>query len=229
MAPSVTSPSSVFKSPEIAFNVNAIGALNLARTADDLHAVLVHYSTDYVFDGRQKKPYTESDVPNPLNIYALTKLNGETLIRNNYAKHFIIRISGIYGKVVCRAKGNNFITTMLKAAKERDVVRVVQDEILTPTPVHEIARNTLHLLSGKDYGLYHMTCEGECSWYEFAREIFTQLKLTTPLEPATVADFPSPVMRPHYSVLENQKLKKNNYNIVHHWRDALVEYLSGNF
>ena len=215
--------------PDTAFNVNAIGALNLARFAADVDATLVHFSTDYVFDGLLKRPYIESDEPNPLNIYALTKLNGETLIKNNHLKHIIIRISGIYGKVVCRAKGGNFITTMLKAANERDVVRVVRDEILTPTPVDEIAENTYQLLSGDNYGLYHMTCEGECSWYEFAQEIFRQLKLSTPLEAATVADFPSPVKRPHYSVLENQNLKKIACNTMPYWRDALINYLRMNF
>ena len=217
------------ENPDIAFNVNSVGALNLAKTATDLDAILVQYSTDYVFDGLKKAPYLESDQPNPLNFYALTKQGGEILVKNNCLRHFIIRISGIYGSVVCRAKGGNFITTMIKAARERDVVKVVRDEILTPTPVNQIAGNTSALLDSTAYGLYHMTCESECSWYDFAQIIFAELKLTTPLEPCTVADFPSPVLRPTYSVLENQNLKKVNLNRMDHWKDALVQFLNKNY
>lgn len=217
------------ENPELSFRINALGALNLARTAVDIKAILVHYSTDYVFDGSRRAPYVESDLTNPLNIYALTKRDGETLVRNNCEKHFVIRISGIYGSTLCRAKGGNFITTMIKAAREREVVRVVTDEVLTPTPVAEIAANTAVLLESEEFGLYHMTCEDECSWYDFARVIFDELELKTPLEPCKVADFPSPVQRPFYSVLENAKLKKNDLNRMIHWKDALVRFLNQNY
>ncbi len=167
------------ENPDISFKVNGIGALNLAKLSNELHYKLVHYSTDYVFDGEKGKPYIETDIPNPLNIYALTKLDGETLIRNYCDNYFILRISGIYGKTPCRAKGGNFINTMQKAARERDVVKVVRDEILTPTSVTEIAKNTFSLMQTEAYNLYHMTCNGQCSWYEFAKVIFRELKLVS--------------------------------------------------
>jgi dTDP-4-dehydrorhamnose reductase len=213
------------KNPDISFQVNAIGALNLAKTASEIGSVLVHYSTDYVFDGEKKAPYVEKDLTNPLNIYAMTKLNGEILIKNYCTRYFIIRVSGIYGKTVCRAKGSNFITTMEKAARERDVVKVVNDEILTPTPVYEIAKNTASLIETEGFGLYHMTCEGHCSWFEFASVIFEELKFETPLISCTSDEFPSTIKRPSYSVLENHKLKSVNLNQMSHWKDALVKYL----
>lgn len=211
--------------PDISFKVNAIGALNLAKLSNDLNYKLVHYSTDYVFDGQKRQPYVESDRPNPLNVYALTKLDGETLIRNNCNNYFILRISGIYGKTACRAKGGNFINTMQKAARERDVVKVVRDEILTPTSVAEIAENTFSLMQTDAYDLYHMTCSGQCSWYEFAKVIFRELKFSTPLESCLVSDFPMTVKRPTYSVLENENLKKINMDTMAHWEEALVKFL----
>jgi dTDP-4-dehydrorhamnose reductase len=212
--------------PQTAFKVNAIGALNLAQIAEKQGFTLVHYSTDYVFDGLNKTPYTENDATNPLNMYALTKLNGETLIRNNCRRYFVLRISGIYGNVACRAKGGNFIMTMTKAARERDLVKVVDDEILTPTPVTYIAENTKLLLKHDNYGLFHMTCQDECSWYEFANVIFDTLKLKTPLIACKSDEFPSAVKRPMYSVLENQKLKLADIDQMPHWRDALTKFLT---
>jgi dTDP-4-dehydrorhamnose reductase len=211
--------------PDISFQVNAIGALNLAKTATDIGSVLVQYSTDYVFDGEKKEPYLEEDMTNPLNIYAMTKFNGEILIKNYCDRYFVIRISGLYGKTVCRAKGNNFITTMRKAAGERDVVKVVNDEILTPTSVFEIAKNTGRLIETEGFGLYHMTCEGNCSWFEFAGVIFKELGLTTPLISCTSDEFPSEIKRPSYSVLENHKLNSINLNHMAHWKEALIKYL----
>ena len=217
------------KNPDISFQINAIGALNLAKIARDMGSILVHYSTDYVFDGDKKEPYHEKDLTNPLNIYAMTKLNGEILIKNYCTRYFIIRISGIYGKTVCRAKGSNFITTMEKAARERDVVKVVNDEILTPTPVFEIANNTARLIETEGFGLYHMTGEGHCSWFEFAGVIFKELKYKTPLISCTSDEFPSEIKRPSYSVLENHKLKSVNLNLMSHWKDGLINYLKSTY
>lgn len=211
--------------PVKSFRVNGVGALNLAQLSGELDYTLVNYSTDYVFDGKKNEPYLETDKPNPLNIYALTKLDGETLIKNYCRRYFNIRISGIYGDTVCRAKGKNFITTMQIAAKQRDVVKVVDDEILTPTSVSEIANNTKHLIKTEAYGLYHMTCEGYCSWFEFAGIIFKELRLKTPLISCKSTEFPTSIKRPSYSVLENQKLKTIELNRMSHWRDALVAFL----
>ena len=132
------------KFPEKAFLINGVGVLNLAKVCHELNIRLVHYSTDYVFDGEKKKPYTEDDRPNPLSVYANTKLSGEYFALNYSDKTYVIRISGIYGKVPCRAKGGNFITTMIKLASEKPEVRVVNDEILTPTPRTTLQRIQRH-------------------------------------------------------------------------------------
>ncbi|MCL6106448.1 MAG: dTDP-4-dehydrorhamnose reductase [Actinobacteria bacterium] len=212
-----------------AFQVNGLGALNLAQAASELGCKIAHFSTDYVFDGVTKQPYIESDKPNPLNVYAATKLAGEYFTLNYCARSFVIRVSGIYGKVPCRAKGGNFITTMVKAAAERPEVKVVNDEVLTPTPVSAIAGNTLSLVETEEFGLYHMTCEGCCSWYEFALAIFETMKLKTPLSACSVSDFPSPVKRPFYSVLENDRLKRIGLNQMPPWREALMAFIEENY
>ncbi|MFQ5648881.1 MAG: dTDP-4-dehydrorhamnose reductase [bacterium] len=211
--------------PVQSFKVNALGAFNLARVTEEIGAVLVHFSTDYVFDGQKRTPYLEVDRTNPLNMYGLTKLSGETLVLNHCQRHFVVRLSGIYGRTPCRAKGGNFIMTMLKAAREKPEVRVVDDEVLTPTPVSDIARNTLALVQSGAFGLYHMTCQEACSWYEFAGVIFSELHLQTPLEPCLAADFPTPVKRPLYSVLENLNLRAIGLDHMPHWKDALVNFL----
>jgi len=213
------------KFPDKAFHINGTGTLNLARVCEDLQIRLVHYSTDYVFDGKKQKPYTEDDCTNPLSVYANTKLSGEYFVLNNCDQSYVVRVSGIYGKVPCRAKGGNFITTMLKLAREKSEVRVVNDEILTPTPTYHIAKNTAALIKTDAFGLYHMTCEGECSWYAFAKVIWETLQLETPLYPASVNDFPQVVKRPFYSVLENKNLNKLRINEMPEWQEALKEFL----
>jgi dTDP-4-dehydrorhamnose reductase len=213
------------KFPDKAFRINGTGTLNLAKVCQDLGVRLIHYSTDYVFDGKKQKPYTEDDCPNPLNVYANTKLSGEYFALNYSEKSYVIRVSGIYGKVPSRAKGGNFITTMIKLAQEKPEVRVVNDEILTPTPTFHIAKNTAKLIKTDSFGLYHMSCEGECSWYEFAKVIWDTLQLKTPLYPASVKDFPLVVKRPFYSVLKNQNLNNIGVNNMPYWKNALNEFL----
>ncbi|MCY7410244.1 MAG: dTDP-4-dehydrorhamnose reductase [Chitinophagales bacterium] len=216
--------------PNVAFKINGIGSLNLAKISAELGYKLVQYSTDYVFDGSKMKPYTETDAVFPQSVYGITKYAGEQLIMNYCEKFFVIRVSGIYGKVPCRAKNNtNFIVNMVNAAKTKPEVRVVNDEILTPTPTREIAKNTLSLIETDAYNLYHMTCEGETSWYDFAKTIFETLDLKTPLFPASVKDFPIVVKRPFYSVLENANLKKIGLNQMPEWRGALVSFLKENY
>jgi dTDP-4-dehydrorhamnose reductase len=215
--------------PEVAFRINGIGSLNLAKVSADLGFKLVQYSTDYVFDGRKLKPYMETDAVFPQSVYAVTKYCGEQFIQNYCSKFFVIRVSGIYGKIPCRAKGGNFISTMVKLSKEKPEVRVVKDEVLTPTPTREIARNTLSLVETEAYDVYHMTCEGEVSWYEFARTIFDTLKLQTPLYEASVKDFPLVVKRPFYSVLDNANLKKIGLNQMPGWKEALITFLKENY
>jgi dTDP-4-dehydrorhamnose reductase len=214
------------ENPSMAFDINAVGAYNAARVAADLNAVSVYFSTDYVFDGIKRAPYTERDAPNPLNVYASSKLAGEYLALNYNPEGLVLRVSGLYGKVPCRAKGTNFITLMLRLAKEKEEVSVVNDEILTPTPTIEIAKKAYEIIEQRNWGLYHLTSEGQCSWYEFAAVIFDELKLQTPLSQASVVDFPSSVSRPTYSVLENERLKEQGMASLPNWKTSLISFLS---
>jgi dTDP-4-dehydrorhamnose reductase len=214
------------KEPEKAFAVNAIGPRNLAHAARELDAVLLHVSTDYVFDGAKGSPYVEEDNPLPLNAYGITKLAGEHFVRATTPKQFVIRTSGLYGKSPCRAKGGlNFIELMLKLAKERGEVKVVDDEVVSPTSTAELAQQIVRLSRSDSYGLYHATAEGSCSWYEFAREIFTITDTQVRLIVAAPGEFPAKVPRPKYSVLENRALKSRGLNTFKPWQDALHKYL----
>lgn len=213
------------KNPLKAFSVNSVGAFNVARVADDLNAINVYYSTDYVFDGKKRKPYVESDLPNPLNIYGVSKLSGEYFTLNYCRKPYVLRISGIYGKVPCRAKGGNFITKILKLSKEKDLIKVVNDEYLTPTPTSEIAEHTRCLIETGEYGLYHFTSEGECSWFEFTKVIFEILDVKVKLIPVSSEEFSSPVKRPKYSVLENNRYNRLGLRKFKNWKESLIEFL----
>ena len=216
--------------PLQSFSINGIGARNLAIVCNDINAVLMHISTDYVFDGSKMAPYVETDIVSPLNVYGNTKVSGEQFIRTTAKKYFIVRTSGIYGHNPCRAKGGlNFVELMLKLAKEKPELRVVNDEFLTPTSTREIARQLVKLSSSSTYGLYHATAEGSCSWYEFAGKIFELSGLSPKLNMANPDEFPMKVPRPKYSVLENAELKKTGLNVFKPWDKALEEYLgSGN-
>ena len=215
------------REPERAFVVNALGARNLAEVCGEINAVLYHISTDYVFDGKKRSPYIEEDTPRPLNAYGITKLAGEHFIQAIWEKHYILRVSGLYGRVPCRAKGGrNFVFQMIKLAKEKGKVRVVDDEVLTPTHTLEVARQIKRILKeAPPFGIYHATAEGQCSWYEFARAIFDISGIRVNLEKAFPGEFSAGVLRPKYSVLENRRLKELGINIFKHWRDALEEFL----
>jgi dTDP-4-dehydrorhamnose reductase len=214
------------REPDRAFAVNALGPRNLAMVARDIGAILMHVSTDYVFDGSKASPYIEDDNPLPLNSYGITKLAGEHFVRATTPKHFVIRTSGLYGKSPCRAKGGlNFIELMLKLAKERGEVRVVDSEVVSPTSTAELAQQIVQLSRSDCYGLYHATAEGSCSWYEFAREIFAVTDTPVRLIAAGPSEFPAKVARPKYSVLENRALKNRGLNAFMPWQDALHEYL----
>jgi dTDP-4-dehydrorhamnose reductase len=214
------------REPEKAFAVNAVGPRNLAHVARDLDAVLLHVSTDYVFDGSKNSPYFEEDDPRPLNAYGITKVAGEHFVRATMAKQFVVRTSGLYGKSPCRAKGGlNFIELMLKLAKERGEVRVVDNEFVSPTSTAELAEQLVQLSRSDCYGLYHATAEGSCSWFEFAREIFAITETPVRLKVAGPDEFPAKVARPKYSVLENRALKILGLNAFKPWQDGLHKYL----
>jgi len=217
------------KDPQKSFAVNGLGALNLARVCNKMDAALIHISTDYVFDGNKRAPYVETDPPLPLNVYGNTKLSGEYFIQALAKKYYVFRVSGLYGKHPCLAKGYNFVDLMLKLAGEREEVRVVDNEILTPTFTEDVAAQILHIIKHQPpAGLYHCTAEGDCSWYDFAREIFSISKSQITLNRAAPGEFAPAFERPEYSVLENQKLKDHNLNIMQPWQDALKRYITAN-
>ena len=209
-----------------AFHGNAIGAKHVAEWAHMVGATVAYVSTDYVFDGKKGAPYLEIDVAAPLNVYGITKLAGEHFTAAIAAKYFVLRVSAIYGHQPCRAKGGlNFVELMLKLSRERDELRVVDDEFVTPTPTVQIAEQLVALSRSTHYGLYHGTAEGSCSWYEFAHEIFRATGTRIRLEKACPGEFPAKVPRPKYSVLENHALKAAQLNVFTEWQDGLDGYL----
>src|SRR5207302_2304106 len=194
--------------PARSFGVNAIGPRNLALACRCTNTVLVHFSTDYVFDGARQQPYTETDLPHPLNVYGVSKLAGENMVALTWERHFVIRTCGLYGVAGSSGKGGNFVETMLRKAAEGAPIRVVDDQVLTPTFTGDLAEGVARLLDTEVYGLYHISAEGECSWYEFARKIFELEGVKVNLTPVSTREFPSPVQRPAYSVLSKEKLKR---------------------
>lgn len=214
------------REPERAFAINALGPRNLALAARGLGAVLMHVSTDYVFDGSKASPYDENDSPRPLNVYGNTKLAGEYFVQCTVEKHFVIRTSALYGKRPCRGKGGlNFVDLMLKLAKERSEIRVVDSEVVTPTSTAELAKQIAVLSRTNCFGLYHATAEGSCSWFEFARTIFSSTNNGVNLKAAAPDEFPTKIPRPRYSVLENRALKSQGLNTFGPWQNGLRDYL----
>lgn len=211
--------------PEEALIVNAVAVRNLALICRERNAVLVHFSTDYVFDGRKRTPYVEEDEPAPLNVYGVSKLAGEYFVRSLCRKYFLIRTCGLYGSAGCREKGMNFVELMLHLEKSGRPLRVVDDQWVTPTSTEELAGRILELLGTERYGLYHMTNEGQCTWYEFAREIFSLVGRAANLSPIDSQAYGAKARRPAYSVLENQRAKALGITDFSPWREALKNYL----
>jgi dTDP-4-dehydrorhamnose reductase len=211
--------------PELAFQVNALAVLNLVRIANDLNAVLLHLSTDYVFDGNSREPYTETSPPAPLSVYATSKLSGELLVRAAARKYFLVRTCGLYGVAGSHGKGGNFVETMIAKAKRHESIRVVNDQMVTPTYTADLAHQIARILPTTSYGLYHMTNEGCCTWFEFANAIFELSGIKPDLSPTTSELYKTPAIRPRYSVLENARLKQLGLNEMRHWREALAAYL----
>jgi dTDP-4-dehydrorhamnose reductase len=215
----------VEEQPEPAFAVNAIGPRNLALTCRNLDAVLVHVSTDYVFSGRSRAPYLEGDAFDPVNVYGVSKAAGEMLLRFLWPKHFIVRSSGLYGVAGSSGKGGNFVETMLRLAGGGGPVRVVDDQVLTPTGTWFLAGQIAALVGSDAYGTYHATCQGECSWFEFAAEIFRKAEVQVELLPQSTAQSGARALRPPYSVLANDRLKRIGADLMPDWKESLAEYL----
>ena len=213
--------------PLQAFAVNAVGAFNLARACHDSGARLVHVSTDYVFGDGREEACEESDLPQPLNVYAASKLAGEHIVAAECPNHIIVRTAALYGAAPCRAKGGrNFIELMLYLAENRPEVKVVTDEYTSPTYTMALAKQMRLLAEKGDAGLYHATCSGECTWYDFAAAIFEETGTQTKLAPATASELQTTVRRPSYSVLKNKHAQDLGLDIMPPWRDALKEYLA---
>ena len=226
--------------PAEAYEVNATGIATLGECCAEIGARLIHVSTDYVFGERipvpgvaevpMNQPWREDDLPAPLNVYAASKLAGEHLLAAGCKDHVIVRSSGLYGQSPCLAKGGmNFVQLMLHLASERGEVRVVTDEVLTPTHTVALAHQIHRLAESDASGLYHATCQGECSWNEFAAAIFEETGTDVRLLPATSLDFPSAVRRPSYSVLNNVRLREQGLDVMPEWRESLRKYLADEF
>ncbi len=209
--------------PRKAFAVNAEGAGNLALAAKEVRSIFVHYSTDYVFDGTARVPYVETDPTGPASVYGRSKLEGERLASMNNARSFIIRIAWLYGMT-----GNNFVKSIRNLAQKNEAtgahLRVVNDQIGSPTCTLDVCNQTLCLLETGHFGLYHATSEGQCSWYDFAREIVRAAGSPAVVDPCTTAELTRPAPRPAWSVLENAALKRLGLNRMPHWKDAFSAF-----
>ena len=202
-----------------AYQINALGPKNLAIAADGINAKLVHVSTDYVFDGLAFEPYEEDFQTNPISAYGRTKQAGDVFVRANCSKFFILRTAWVYGE------GKNFIKTMLRLAQTNSKVRVVADQYGTPTSALELARVIVFLMETDSYGIYHATCEGSTTWYEFAQTIFQTAGIDITVEPISTSEYPTPAKRPMYSVLDNKALRERHGYYMKDWKDALQEYM----
>ena len=214
------------KDIDTAFAVNAFGPRVLAQAAASAGATLVHYSTDYVVDGTLHRPYTEDDAPAPLSAYANSKLCGEYFVRALSPCHYVLRVCGLFGQRGRASRHGNFVETMLRVAAAGRPLRVVADQVVAPTGTRDVAMATLGLLDASaPYGLYHCTAEGEVSWYEFARAIFTLCGVEADLSPTTAQEYGAAAARPAYSILDNGKLAAAGVTRPRHWREALQAYL----
>jgi dTDP-4-dehydrorhamnose reductase len=210
--------------PALAFQVNGIGAMNLARACHRSGAALANFSTDYVFDGKKTAAYEETDLPAPLSVYGASKVLGEHLVAAYTDRYFVIRTCGLYGVAGSRGRGGNFVETMLKKAMAGEAIRVVDDQILTPTYTADLAEATRKLILTGRYGLYHVSSEGQCSWYEFTRYILERAGIDAKVSPLNSSEFASPVKRPANSVLSKAKIRGLDLSIPS-WKDALPRYL----
>lgn len=206
-----------------AYKINAIGPRNLAIAATKVGAKLVHVSTDYVFSGDGTKPYTEFDTPSPKSVYGSTKLAGENFVKEFAKEYFIIRTAWLYGE------GKNFVRTMLSLSEKMDEISVVDDQVGSPTSAIELAKAIVYLLPTQNYGTFHGTCEGVCSWAEFTSEIFRLTNKSTKVNYISTEEYmknnPQSAKRPSYSVLDNYMLRLTTDYRFADWKDAIAAYI----
>ncbi len=210
---------------DAAFRINAIGPRNLSIAATQTGAKMMHISTDYVFAGDGSVPYTEFDPVGPKAMYGITKLAGENFVKEFAREYFIIRTAWLYGD------GRNFVRTMLKLSENHDRLTVVNDQLGSPTSTAELAKAVAYLLPTQNYGLFHGTCEGQCSWADFAKEIFRLAGKKTEVVPVTSEEYkemnPQSADRPKFSVLENYMFKLTTDHMYADWQKAIAEYMAG--
>ncbi|WP_298505540.1 dTDP-4-dehydrorhamnose reductase [uncultured Maribacter sp.] len=209
-----------------AYLVNAEAVKYLAETCKENSCVLIHISTDFVFDGTKSIPYTENDTSNPVNIYGASKLKGEKYIRAILSNYFIIRTSWVYSKY-----GNNFVKTMLQLGRERDEISVVNDQVGTPTYAGDLGKVILSIIKKEScaFGVYHYSNEGVASWFDLAKEIFESRKANVKVNSIPTSEYPTAAKRPTYSVLDKSKIKNNLDVEISYWRDSLKIILEENY
>jgi dTDP-4-dehydrorhamnose reductase len=199
---------------DLAYRVNALGPRNLAQLCEGRGYDLMHVSTNYVFDGESRRPYEPFDTPNPISVYGRTKLAGEEYVRQLTNRWYVVRSAGVYGR------GHNFVRTMLRLGAERDVLKVKDDEFISPTYAADLAEGIAGVIEDGHYGLYHLTNSGSCSWYEFAKEIFDLAGVEIEVIPVPGSEYPLPAARPANGVLSALGSPK-----LRHWCEALEDYL----
>jgi dTDP-4-dehydrorhamnose reductase len=213
--------------PTLSFAVNATGAANVARAAADIGAGVVFYSTDYVFggEGRERgKPHRESDAPDPLNVYGVSKWAGERLVAQRNPRHLVIRSAGLYGTATSR-KGWTFPELMVNKARSEGKLKVVTDQALSPTFTHDLAETTAALMAAEATGLFHLTNAGECSWWEFAKATVDLAGIPVEVEPTISTQQPRRAKRPPYSAMASERVEAAGVAPMRPWQDALAAYL----
>jgi dTDP-4-dehydrorhamnose reductase len=204
---------------EKCLKVNSFGTELLVEQAKHFNAKFLYISTDYVFDGLKKNTYKTDDTPNPQSVYGKSKYLGEQSV-SNYQNHFIIRISWVFGK-----NGKNFIKTMLKLSKEKPFISIVNDQIGSPTYTVDVSKFLVDLMQTENYGIYHATNEGICSWFELTQEVFRLINTNTPIYPILTIDYPTKGKRPYNSSLDKSKIKEIGLNLLPDWKDAVKRFL----
>jgi dTDP-4-dehydrorhamnose reductase len=211
--------------PGAAFAVNAAAPHHLARAAREAGAVIVHFSTDYVFDGALDRPYTEGDAPRPLGVYGASKLAGETLVAASGPEHLVIRTSGLLGRGGSEQKGGSFVDRIVARARAGELLRVAADQVFAPTCAFDLARAAIALVRARARGLFHVANAGSCSWHELAVAALAAAGVPAHVEPITLAELGLPAPRPRYSVLACPRYHALGLPPLRHWREALPSCL----
>jgi dTDP-4-dehydrorhamnose reductase len=207
--------------PQHAFAINALGALHVARACAETDSICVYISTDYVFDGSKTGPYCESDSTYPVNVYGASKLAGEVLVRQTVPRYLIVRAASLFGRTGARAKGGNFVETILAKAKTGEPLRIVNDVRMSPTYTRDAATALVNLVDAGADGIVHLTNEGACTWHEFAKQILDLAGLRVSIDAVSSKEYPTPARRPKNSVLQSERSLVK----LRSWKDALKEYL----